>query len=71
MDTQARILVVDDEKGIREGCRRILAAEGYAVDVAENGNKGLDLVKTNPYDLLIVDLMMPGMGGLEMMSQVK
>lgn len=71
MDAQARILVVDDEKGIREGCRRILAGEGYTVDVAENGNAGLELVKTNNYDLLIIDLMMPGMGGLEMMSRVR
>lgn len=45
MDAQARILVVDDEKGIREGCKRILAGEGYAVDVAENGNTALNLSK--------------------------
>lgn len=71
MDKQARILVVDDEKGIREGCKRILASEGYIVDVAENGKIGLELVKVNPYDLLIIDLMMPIMGGLEMMSHVR
>lgn len=71
MDGQARILVVDDERGIREGCRRILAGEGYVVDVAENGKIGLELIKANPYDLLIVDLMMPVMGGLEMMSGVR
>lgn len=65
------ILVVDDEKGIREGCRRILSSEGYTVDTAENGKLGLDKVKENSYDLVLVDLMMPVMGGLEMMEQVR
>ncbi|MBP8625626.1 MAG: response regulator [Syntrophorhabdaceae bacterium] len=71
MEEPIRILVVDDEKGIREGCRRILAGEGHAVDVAENGKVGLDKVKTNHYDLLVVDLMMPVMGGIDMMGHVK
>jgi len=65
------ILVVDDEKGIREGCKRILTSEGYAVDTAENGKVGLEMIETKPYDLLLVDLMMPVMGGLEMMAQVQ
>ncbi|HOC45689.1 MAG TPA: response regulator [Syntrophorhabdaceae bacterium] len=65
------ILVVDDEKGIREGCRRILSSEGYTVDTAENGKLGLEKAKGNSYDLILVDLMMPVMGGLEMMEQVR
>ncbi len=65
------ILVVDDEKGIREGCRRILTSEGYVVDTAENGKIGLEMVQSKPYDLLLVDLMMPVMGGFELMEQVK
>jgi len=65
------ILVIDDEKGIREGCKRILTGEGYIVDTAENGKTGLEMVQAKPYDLLLVDLMMPGMGGLEMMEQVR
>jgi len=65
------ILVVDDEKGIREGCRRILMSEGHSVEVAENGEEGLKLVTTKPFDLLLVDLMMPVMGGLEMMEEVR
>jgi two-component system, OmpR family, phosphate regulon sensor histidine kinase PhoR len=65
------ILVVDDEQGIREGCRRILVSEGYAVDVAENGSVGLGLAKVKPYDLILLDLMMPVMGGLEMMDRVR
>jgi two-component system phosphate regulon sensor histidine kinase PhoR len=71
MGEVANILVIDDEKGIREGCRRILAAEGYAVDTAEDGKAGLKMVQAKPYDLLLVDLMMPVMGGLELMEQVR
>jgi PAS domain S-box-containing protein len=65
------ILVVDDERGIREGCRRILIDEGYTVDVAENGKQGLQMVNAKPYDLLLVDLMMPVMSGLELMEEVR
>jgi two-component system phosphate regulon sensor histidine kinase PhoR len=71
MEQQAYILVVDDEKGIREGCRRILSAEGFAVEVAENGKEGLELVRGKSYDMLLVDLMMPVMGGLELMENVR
>ncbi len=71
MEEKTRVLVVDDEKGIREGCRRILSIEGCVVDAASNGQEGLELVKSNRYDLMLVDLMMPVMGGLEMMEQVR
>ena len=71
MTETVNILVVDDEKGIREGCRRILSAEGYGVDVAENGKAALDMVKGKSYDLILVDLMMPVMGGLELMERVR
>jgi two-component system phosphate regulon sensor histidine kinase PhoR len=67
----AQIIVVDDEHGIREGCRRILASEGYSTDTAENGKAGLEMIKAKSYDLILVDLMMPVMGGLEMMDQVR
>lgn len=67
----ANILVVDDERGIREGCRRILAAEGYVVDQAEDGKQGLALLQQKSYDLMLVDLMMPVMGGLELMDAIQ
>ena len=69
-DRPMHILVVDDERGIREGCRRILAPEGYAVDVAEDGRAGLEKVRAGAFDLILVDLMMPLMGGIEMMEHV-
>lgn len=71
MAEKENILVVDDERGIREGCRRILMSEGFSADVAENGEEGLRLAKVKPFDLILVDLMMPVMSGLEMMEQVR
>jgi two-component system phosphate regulon sensor histidine kinase PhoR len=70
MSAPARILVVDDELGIREGCRRVLAEEGYAIDLAEDGMAGLAKVREKPYDLILVDLMMPGIGGLDLIQKI-
>ena len=66
-----RILVVDDERGIREGCRRILQSEGFAVETAENGNEGLMKAKEAAYDLILIDLMMPGMGGMDLLGHIR
>jgi len=66
---QANILVIDDERGIREGCRRILTSNNHIVDVVENGLQGFEFIQKNNYDLVLVDLMMPVMGGLEMMEK--
>jgi len=70
MSAPARILVVDDELGIREGCRRVLAEEGYAIELAEDGMNGLAKVREKPYDLILVDLMMPGIGGLDLIQKI-
>ena len=68
MSGRARILVVDDELGVREGCRKILAAEGYEVMTAGDGAAGLEqLVERGPFAVLLVDLQMPRMSGLELM----
>jgi signal transduction histidine kinase len=61
----AKILVIDDETGIRQGCRRVLGAEGFEVLLAESAEEGLALLAGNPdVALTLVDLKMPGMGGL-------
>jgi signal transduction histidine kinase len=65
------VLVVDDELGIREGCKRALTAHGYEVEVAENGPTGLRKLRESRYEILLVDAMMPGMSGLEMLAQVR
>ncbi len=71
MNTPTRILVVDDEVGIREGCRRVLVPQGFAVDVAENGPVGLRKLRESRYDVLLLDIMMPGMSGIEVLRQAR
>jgi two-component system sensor histidine kinase/response regulator len=72
MDKPVRILVVDDELGIREGCKRALTPHGFEVDVAENGPAGLrKLREEGRFDMLLLDAMMPGMSGLEMWQQAR
>ncbi|RKY89835.1 hybrid sensor histidine kinase/response regulator [candidate division KSB1 bacterium] len=70
MSEKARILVVDDEEGIRQGCSMILEPEGYDVDTAKDGNEGYEKFKKNSYDLILVDLMMPGMNGMELLKRI-
>ncbi len=74
MSAQApeRILVVDDELGVREGCRKILSSEGYDVITAGDGKAGLEqFLERGPFSVLLVDLQMPRMSGLELMREVR
>jgi two-component system copper resistance phosphate regulon response regulator CusR len=66
-----RILVVEDEKRIADFLSRGLESAGYAVDVAGNGMTALDLTRTTEYDLLILDLMLPDMDGLEILEKIR
>jgi two-component system sensor histidine kinase/response regulator len=65
------ILVVDDERGIREGCRRALVPLGYTVDVADTAAAGLRMLREGSYDLVLLDLMMPGMSGMEALGRFR
>jgi len=65
------ILVVDDEKAIREGCQRVLTGKGYEVVTAENGRIGLDILSNSPIDMVLLDLKMPVMGGEEILGIVR
>ena len=58
-----RVLVVDDEQRLADALRRGLEAEGIAVDVAHTGTDGLWFARENDYDVLVLDIMMPGMSG--------
>ena len=69
MDRKSRVLVVDDERGIREGCRRVLLAEGYEVETAEDGERGLEAIAPCAFDLILVDVKMPGMGGIQLVRR--
>jgi DNA-binding response OmpR family regulator len=67
---RARVLLVDDEQAIRTALSRALVAEGLAIDLAESGSEGLRLALTEAYDLVILDLLMPGMDGLAVLRQL-
>jgi two-component system phosphate regulon sensor histidine kinase PhoR len=66
-----KILVVDDEKRIRDGCHTVLTGEGYEVACAETGKQGLQMIDREHYDIILLDLMMPGMSGLDILPEVK
>ena len=66
-----RILVVEDEKEIRNFLKKSLEAECYAVDTAENGQKGLEFARNNNYDLLLLDNIMPGRTGKEICENLR
>lgn len=66
-----KILVVEDEVGIARFIKQGLEEEGYQVDVANDGNTGLDRALTNTYALLLLDWMLPGQNGLEICRQLR
>ena len=67
----ARILVVDDEKLLVKGLKFNLENEGYAVDVCYDGATAVDMAEKSPYDLILLDLMMPVMDGLEACMRIR
>ncbi|MCH1641473.1 response regulator transcription factor [Paenibacillus timonensis] len=66
-----RILIIEDDPVIAEVERDYLQASGYAADIAPNGDEGLRLALSEPYDLLVLDLMLPGVDGYEICKQVR
>jgi two-component system, NtrC family, response regulator AtoC len=66
-----RILVVDDEPDVRSSLMRFLEKLGHDVNTASDGNQGLDSFHSNPVDVLITDLRMPGLDGLELLHRIK
>jgi heavy metal response regulator len=66
-----RILVVEDEEKVTRFVSRGLTAERFAVDVARDGKNGLELAQTYQYDLLILDLMLPGLSGGEILRRIR
>ncbi len=66
-----KILIIDDERSIRRALREILEFEGYQVYEAENGQEGLDLLKSNQYDLVFCDIKMPILDGMEVLEAIK
>ena len=66
-----KILVVEDEKDLADAIARGLARQAYSVDLAYDGLKALELVEINSYDLLILDLNLPGLDGLEVCKRIR
>jgi len=69
MNNAIKILVVDDEKSIRDGCHRVLTGKGYDVSTAEDGQKALDILTKEAVDIILLDLKMPVMNGEEVLEK--
>ncbi|MCU1616547.1 MAG: two-component system response regulator [Frankiales bacterium] len=67
----ARVLVVDDERSITDALRRGLAAHGFAVDVATTGDDGLWKATEYHYDAIVLDIMLPGLSGYEVVKRLR
>jgi DNA-binding response OmpR family regulator len=66
-----RILLVEDEKGIASFIKKGLEEELYTIDVAREGDEGLLFAVSNPYDLIILDIMLPGINGIEVCKKIR
>ncbi len=65
------ILVVDDEESMRDACSKILKKDGFLADTAKDGSAGLEKIEKNKPDLVLIDLKMPGISGMEVLEKIK
>ncbi|HEX2963561.1 MAG TPA: ATP-binding protein [Ignavibacteriales bacterium] len=65
------VLIVDDERGLRLGTKRLLESEGFYAEAAENGTEGIRLAKMNEFDLAIIDLRMPDIDGIQVLKEIR
>ena len=66
-----RVLIIDDEKVIRDGVERSLAGKNYQIAKAESGEVGIEMIEQNGYDVVLLDLMMPGIDGFGVLEWIK
>jgi two-component system OmpR family response regulator len=71
VEVVVRVLVVEDEKRLAGGLRNGLQAEGFAADVALTGTDGLWMARENPYDAIVLDIMLPGINGYKICSTLR
>ncbi len=69
--SKANILVIDDEDIVRISCIRALSPEGYIVKVSQNGVEGIRMMEEEKFDLVLTDLKMPDMDGIEILRRIK
>ncbi|RJQ22192.1 MAG: sigma-54-dependent Fis family transcriptional regulator [Nitrospiraceae bacterium] len=65
-----KILIIDDEAIVRTSCDRTLGPEGYTVKMAASGKDGIEFLEKEPFGLVLLDLKMPDMDGLEVLSKI-
>lgn len=66
-----KILVIDDEDIVRKSCERTLEPEGYIVRVASGGKEGIDFLEKESFNLVLLDLKMPDIDGIEVLNKIK
>jgi len=66
-----KILVIDDEAGIRSSLKGILEDEGFEVKTTENGEDGLEILKRQNFDLILLDIWLPEMNGIDLLQKIK
>ena len=71
MLSQANILIIDDEEIMRDSCRQTFSQDGNRVEAAEDGLKGLAMLEKESFDLVILDLKMPGLSGMEVLKKIR
>lgn len=71
METNGRLLVIDDEQGIREGCRRVLVPEGYRVETAGSLGEARERLAAEAFDLVLLDVMLPDGRGIELLEEIR
>ena len=66
-----KILVIDDEVVVRISCKRTLSGKGYEVKTVSNGKEGIEILEKEPFKLVLLDLKMPDMDGIEVLQKIK
>jgi DNA-binding NtrC family response regulator len=71
MDKQARVLIIDDDENISKVLQTILEEDGYAADTADTARKGIELSESAFYNLALIDVRLPDMEGIELLTKLK